>query len=51
LRPYRGGNISYALGRDRLIRFLYEALAKATKTEAAVSTIRLVFLKVFHMPC
>ena len=33
LRPRDGGNISYALGRDRQGSSLYEALAKAAQTE------------------
>ena len=49
LRPRDGGNISYALGRDRQSSFFARRSQRRRRRRAAVSTVRLVFLEVFHM--
>ena len=51
LRPRNGGNISYALGCDRWIRFFMRRWQRRRRRSAAVSTVRLVFLEVFHISC
>ena len=50
LRPNGGGNISYALGRDREVKFLARRLQTRRRQRFAVSAVWLVFLEVFHMP-
>ena len=51
LRPNDGGNISYTLGRDRCVKFLTRRSQRRRRRRAAVSTVRLVFLQVFHTLC
>jgi hypothetical protein len=51
LRPCDGGNIAYALGRNRQCRFVARHSQRQRRWRAAVSSIRQVFIEVFHTPC